>query len=49
MVECYSEEYSAFLVRPDDPAVVALELRVTEKVMRTHLRMPRHATMERRG
>ncbi|KRB36395.1 hypothetical protein [Microbacterium sp. Root180] len=33
----------------EDPAVVALELHVTEKVMRTHLRMLRHATVERRG
>lgn len=33
----------------EDPAVVALELRVTERVMRTHLRMLRHGVAEHRG
>lgn len=31
----------------EDPAAMALELRVTEKVMRTHLRMLRHSGFDR--
>lgn len=33
----------------EDPAAMALELRVTERVMRTHLRMLRHGGFARQG